>query len=71
MMDLNDDGPATEWLELLEVAEANAETDFETAFCESLREKFDAYGSRARLSDAQEHKLRCIAQGGGFWERGV
>lgn len=70
-MDLNDDGPAEEWLTLLEVAEANAETDFEIEFCESLREKFDTYGSRARLTDAQENKLRCIARGGGFWERGA
>ena len=70
-MDLNDDGPAEEWLTLLEAAEANAETAFEIEFCESLREKFDTYGSRARLTDAQEHKLRCIARGGGFWERGA
>lgn len=71
MMDLNDDGPAEDWLTLLEVAEANAETDFEIEFCESLREKFAIYGSRARLTDAQEHKLRCIAKAGGFWERGA
>lgn len=70
-MDLNDDGPAGEWLTLLEAAEANAETDFEIEFCESLREKLDVYGSRARLTGAQEHKLRCIARGGGFWERGT
>ncbi len=69
-MDLNDDGPAEEWLELLSEAEANAETDFEIEFCESLRERFTTYGYRTRLSDAQETKLRCIAKGGGFWERG-
>lgn len=71
MMDLNDNGPAGEWLRLLEAAKANAETSFEIAFCDSLREKFETYGSRARLTDAQDRKLRCIAQGGGFWERGA
>lgn len=71
MMDFNDDGPALEWLSLLERAEANAETDFEIEFCESLREKFSTYGSRALLTDAQAHKLRCIAEAGGFWERGA
>lgn len=68
-MDLNDEGPAEDWLALLEAAEANAETGFEIEFCESLREKFEIYGSRARLSAAQENKLRCIARAGGFWER--
>ena len=27
------------------------------------------YGDRTMLTAAQEHKLRCIAQAGGFWER--
>lgn len=62
--------PAADWLALLEAAEANAETDFEIEFCESLRERFETYGSRTRLTTAQEHKLRCIAEAGGFWERG-
>lgn len=71
MLDFNDDGPATDLLELLEAAEANTDTDFEIAFCADLRERFDRYGSRVRLTAAQEHKLRCIAHAGGFWERGA
>ena len=27
------------------------------------------FGDSARLTDAQFHKLTCIAQAGGFWER--
>ncbi|MEW5704896.1 MAG: hypothetical protein AB1781_09990 [Pseudomonadota bacterium] len=69
MMDLNHDGPARNWLALLAAAEANAETEFEIEFCASLREKLDAYGDRARLTPAQEYKLHCIAEAGGFWER--
>lgn len=69
MIDLNDDGPADDWLDLLETAEANAETEFEITFCESLRNKFNTFGSRSRLTAAQLHKLRCIAAAGGFWER--
>jgi hypothetical protein len=70
VLDLNDAGPPEDLLMLLKAAEANAETEFEIAFCRDLRERFDRYGSRTRLSAAQEHKLRCIAQAGGFWERG-
>lgn len=66
-LDFNDDGP--DWLQLLEQAEENAETEFEIEFCESLREKAEKYGERALLTDAQQYKLNCIAQSGGFWER--
>jgi len=67
MIDLNDDLP--EWAEMLKEAENNASTDFEIEFCESLREKLRKYGENAKLTDAQEYKLSCIAQGGDFWER--
>ena len=67
-IDLNHEGADLQ--ALLKVAEANAETDFEIEFCASLREKISVYGNRTMLTAAQEHKLRCIAQAGGFWERG-
>jgi hypothetical protein len=70
MFDLNDQGVPEEWLDLLRLAEENAETEFEHEFCQSLREKFETYGERAQLTDAQLDKLRCIAHAGGFWERG-
>ena len=66
-IDLNRDGP--DLRALLKAAEANAETDFETEFCASLREKISMYSDRTMLTAAQERKLRCIAQAGGFWER--
>ena len=69
MLDLNDDGSTANLVALLDKAEANAETDFEVEFCESLREKLRIYGDRVTLSAAQQYKLRCIAAGGGFWER--
>ncbi len=69
-IDLNHEGPDLDLQALLEVAEANAQTDFEIEFCASLRERFRVYGNRAMLTAAQEHKLRCIALAGGFWERG-
>ena len=68
MIDLNHEGPDLQ--ALLKAAEANAETDFEIEFCASLREKINLYGDRTMLTAAQEHKLRCIAQAGGFRERG-
>ena len=68
-MDLNDDGPTANLMALLDKAEANAETDFEIEFCESLRERLRTYGGGATLSAAQQHKLQCIAVAGGFWER--
>ena len=34
-----------------------------------LSGSFERYGARAQLTDAQLHKLTCIAQAGGFWER--
>ncbi|MGE0039152.1 MAG: hypothetical protein AB7S93_26450 [Xanthobacteraceae bacterium] len=55
---------------LLQAAEANAETDFKVEFCASLRERMSLYGDCTMLTPAQEHKLRCIALAGGFWERG-
>jgi hypothetical protein len=67
-IDLNREGP--DLRALLQAAEANAETDFEIEFCESLRERMSVYGDHTKLTAAQEHKLRCIAQAGGFWERG-
>ena len=42
---------------------------FEIEFCDSLRQKLERFGARARLTEAQFHKLTCIAQAGGFWER--
>ena len=69
MLDLNDDGPTASLTALLDKAEANAETDFEIEFCESLREKLRTYGDGVTLSAAQQHKLQCIAAAGGFWER--
>ena len=68
MIDLNDDRTCT-WKGLLEAATENAITDFEIEFCDSLREKLARFGDSARLTDAQFHKLTCIAQAGGFWER--
>jgi len=69
-IDFNREGPDRDLADLLDSAEANAETEFEIEFCASLREKFWRYGDRTTLTAAQEHKLRCIAQAGGFWERG-
>ena len=68
-IDLNGDTPQPHLRALLDAAEANAETDFEIEFCASLREKFRLHGDRVVLTSAQEHKLHCIAQAGGFWER--
>jgi hypothetical protein len=67
-INLNREGP--DLFALLQAAEANAETDFEIRFCASLRERMEIYGDRTLLTSAQQHKLRCIAVGGGFWERG-
>lgn len=69
MIDLNDGEALCSWTGLLAAATENAVTDFEIEFCDSLREKLDRFGARARLTDAQFHKLTCIAQAGGFWER--
>jgi hypothetical protein len=69
MIDLNDDAPTCTWTELLAAATNNAATDFEIEFCDSLRQKLERFGARAKLTDAQFHKLTCIAQAGGFWER--
>ena len=69
MIDLNDDPASYNWKPLLEAATENAITDFEVEFCESLRQKLETFGTRARLTEAQYHKLTCIAQAGGFWER--
>ena len=67
MIDLNDD--TAPWTGLLAAASENAITDFEVEFCESLRQKLEKFGAHARLTEAQHHKLTCIAQAGGFWER--
>lgn len=69
-IDLNREGADLDLQALLKAAEANAQTDFEIEFCESLREKFRVYDNRIMLTAAQQHKLRCIALAGGFWERG-
>lgn len=67
MIDLNNE--AAPWTDLLAAATANAITHFEVEFCESLRQKLETFGARVRLTEAQRHKLTCIAQAGGFWER--
>jgi hypothetical protein len=69
-IDLNREVPDPDLHALLKAAEANAQTDFEIEFCTSLREKFHVYGNRVMLTASQQHKLRCIALAGGFWERG-
>lgn len=69
MIDLNDDTAFCSWRHLLEAATENAVTEFEIEFCDSLRQKLERFGARARLTEAQFHKLTCIAQAGGFWER--
>lgn len=69
MIDLNDDTASCSWKPLLEAAAENAVADFEIEFCDSLREKLARFGDSARLTDAQFHKLTCIAKAGGFWER--
>lgn len=69
-IDLNHGDANPDLQALLNAAEANAQTDFEIEFCASLREKLRIYGNRVMLTAAQEHKLRCIALAGGFWERG-
>ena len=69
MIDLNEDAASCSWKPLLESATENAVTDFEIEFCDSLREKLARFGESARLTDAQFHKLTCIAKAGGFWER--
>jgi hypothetical protein len=67
MINLNDD--TAPWTGLLAAATENAITNFEVEFCESLRQKLEKFGAHARLTEAQHHKLTCIAQAGGFWER--
>ncbi len=67
-IDMNRDGLGSR-RSLLKTAEANAETDCEIEFCASIRENVRANGDRTMLTAAQDHKLRCIAQAGGFWER--
>ena len=69
MIDLNEDTASCSWKPLLETATENAVTDFEIEFCDSRHEKLARFGENARLTDAQFHKLTCIAQAGGFWER--
>ena len=69
MIDLNDNPPICTWQGLLAAATENAATDFEIEFCDSLRQKLERFGARAQLTDAQFHKLTCIAQAGRFWER--
>ena len=69
MIDLNDDTTSCSWKALLANATENATTDFEIEFCDSLREKLERFGARTQLTEAQFHKLTCIAQAGGFWER--
>ena len=69
MIDLNEELAACRWSELLAAASENAVTEFEIEFCDSLHEKLARFGENARLTDAQFHKLTCIAQAGGFWER--
>jgi len=69
MIDLNDDTTAYTWNGLLAAATDNAATEFEIEFCDSLRQKLERFGGRAQLTEAQFHKLTCIAQAGGFWER--
>ncbi len=69
MIDLNDEVAPCSWTGLLDAATENAVTEFEIEFCDGLRQKLDRFGARARLTDAQMHKLTCIAQAGGFWER--
>ena len=48
MMDFNDDGPAAEWLSLLEQAEANAETDFEIRVAQQLIEESGLFALASR-----------------------
>ncbi len=69
MIDLNDTMAPWGWTELLAAATENAVTDFEIEFCDSLRQKLARFGESARLTGAQFHKMNCIAQAGGFWER--
>ena len=69
MIDLNEELASGRWKDLLAAASENAVTEFEIEFCDSLRERLDRFGTRARLTEAQFHKLTCIAQAGGFWER--
>ena len=69
MIDLNEELASDGWKKLLAAATENAVTEFEIEFCASLRERLERFGTRARLTDAQFHKLTCIAQAGGFWER--
>ncbi len=69
MIDLNDDTSTCTWQGLLATATENSATDFEIEFCDSLRQKLERFGARTQLTDAQSHKLTCIAQAGGFWER--
>lgn len=69
MIDLNEELASGSWKELLAAASENAVTEFEIEFCDSLRQKLDRFGTRARLTEAQFHKLTCIARAGRFWER--
>lgn len=69
MIDLNEELASGRWRELLSAATENAVTAFEIEFCDCLRQKLDRFGARTRLTEAQFHKLTCIARAGGFWER--
>lgn len=50
-----------EFEELLEDARMNAANDWEEQFVADLKDKFDEYGSRMFLSDAQQEHLERIA----------
>ena len=52
-----------EFEELLEEAESNAESGWDTEFTEDMRERFDEYGEDMFLSDAQREQLERIANG--------
>ena len=69
MIDLNEELAACSWTGLLAAATENVVTEFEIEFCDSLHKKLARLSDSARLTDAQFHKLTCIAQAGGFWER--
>lgn len=45
----------------LNAAEANADTDWEEEFTESIRERFEQWGERMYLSESQADHLERIA----------
>lgn len=54
-------GHRNRFLAVLVAAELNAETNWEVEFTNDLRERFETWGHRMKLSDLQHQQLSRIA----------